>query len=267
MLNLIKAQTFQLKHDIATLIVSVISIGLALLDFGNLSPSISGITEMNGGLFTIACLSSNHILLFIIIPLFFTCRICGWDFMDKTINYEILSGYNRTTVFFSRVLLSFAMVFIGCIALTVIPFGGVTLFFGWGSNVSLANILTRFAMLLLAIMRITCFYVFLTFLLKNCYTSMIIGYMSFGVIMVVTMLCSVSRNADFSLNHQFAISNIIQLTDFSNYKMGFVDGKDVMIYITDFEHGFAAASITSSLVMSAVWLGFAYLAFRRRDIH
>ncbi len=266
MFNLIKAQKYQLTHNAIVLLVSVVLIALTLSNLTYLSPqSIRG-TEPNGGIFA-AISAENYIFIFLLLSCFFACYICGLDFNDKTINYELMAGHSRKSVFWSRVIVSLIVVLVGGLLLIVVPVGGVTLFLGWGKNITFSAVVLRFGLSLLALMRMSCFLIFLTFLIRNAYFAMVAGYMLNIFCLMGSLILSEIRSLDFELTYHLSLTNLMELLTFDNYKMGFIDGKDAMVFIADTEPSLIIGTVASSLIMSAVWLTLGYLVFRKRDIH
>ncbi len=264
MLNLIKALKFELTHSFTVLIASALLIFASLLSLTNLRARTTGGVDMNGGVFTVMS-SMSYIALFLMITLFFACWICGWDFTDKTVNYEILAGHKRKEVYWSRVIVTLTVIIAGAV-ITTLPVWGVSLILGWGPNVQLSDVLLRYGLSLLAVVRLSCSFIFITFLTKNTFTGIVAGY----IITLFSMMATIFKEfikTDFDITCLFSILNLEYLLTFSNYELGFVDGKDVIVFITDVPTEMIVSTIVSSLVMSAVWLALGYLAFSKRDVN
>lgn len=262
--NLIRSQNYQLWRDNYMILVmlgiaaiSVLNIVLTLMNYNSSDP-------LNGGTYTAFTISA-YAILYLGTSLAFTSRICGWDFTDKTLNYEILAGHTRTSIFWSRTLLTFAWVFIACAIVTILPIGGVTLFTGWGPNLSIGGALMRFGLGLLITLRLTCFFIFLTFTFKNCYLTLFLGYLSF-MVGTFSMLIELFVK-DFKVTYQIAFNNYLIIMDLSNYKLGYVEGEDIVQFITTLEPDLLIGTIVCSVVMSIVYLLLGYTIFRKSDIH
>lgn len=264
MFNLIKAQNYQLKRDNFMIYVILFSLAYtALITYFGINEGIKS-GEMNGGLF-LASNGQAYSMLYLFPVLGFTSRICGWDFNDKTINYEVLAGHKRSDIFLSRTLVTFLWVFVGALAMTILPIGVITIIYGWGVNMSFGAALARFALCFLVLLRTTCCFICMTFLARNCFITLIFGYLLYEVeMMAYTLVNELTKNIE--ITWQLAASNLMELLDFSNYELGYVDGEDVVHFITDMEPSFLIGTIVISLVLSAVYLLLGYTVFRRSDI-
>ena len=264
MFNLIKAQNYQLKRDNFMIYVILFSLAYtALITYFGIDEGIRT-GEMNGGLF-LASNGEAYSFLYLFPVLGFTSRICGWDFNDKTINYEVLAGHKRSDIFLSRLLVSFLWVFIGALVMTILPVGVITLIYGWGVNMSFGAALARFALCFLVLLRLTCGFICMTFLVRNCFITLIFGYLLAEIEMIVAMMVN-EFSKTIKITWQLATGNLLALMDFSNYELGYVDGEDVVHFITDMEPSLLIGTIVCSLVLSAVYLLLGYTVFRKSDI-
>lgn len=265
MYNLIKAQNYQLWRDNYIIYVLIGIIGMTVLNLVMNIQSITSASEtLNGGTFT-AMGGTAYSVIYIFISLGFTARICGWDFIDKTLNYELLAGHTRREVFWSRALLSLVWVFAFSVALTFLPIGGVAVFTGWGDNMSLAGALMRFGLSFLILLRMTCGYILLSFALKNCYIVLFVGYIAMMIPAFAVMM--INEFTKIEITYQLSFPALLTVLDFSNYKLGYVDGEDIVQFITDVEPEFIIGTVVMSLVLSAVYLLLGYTIFRKSDVH
>ena len=265
MFNLIKAQNYQLKRDNFMIYVILATVAYTAFFVSMGFTQAADGYDMNGGLF-IAENSQIYSILYLFPVLGFTSRICGWDFNDKTLNYEVLAGHSRRDIFLSRTLVSFLWVFIASLAMTILPIGIITIAYGWGVNISFGAVLARFALCFLVILRTTCGFICMTFLAKNCFITLIIGYLLYEVEMAVGMIINEFSDKLY-ISWQLSASNILELLTFSNYELGYVDSEDVIVFITDMEPSLLIGTIAASLILSAVYLLVGYYSFRKRDIH
>ncbi len=265
MYNLIKAQNYQLWRDNYIIYVLIGVVGMTVM---NLVASIQSIVNsgelVNGGFFT-SMGATAYSLIYMALALAFSARICGWDFTDKTLNYEILAGHTRNEVFWSRAVLSFIWVFAFAVALTVLPYCGVIIAGGWGVNMSFGGALVRFGLAFLMLLRLTCFFIFLTFVVKNCFVSLFLGYILMMLPMVAVMM--INEFTKIEITYQLTSYAMISVLDFSNYKLGYVDSGDIVQFITDTDPEFIIGTVVMSLVLSAVYLLLGYTIFRKTDVH
>ena len=143
MINIFKSQNYQLRHDmfsvIAVIILTIVSFYMAFFD------SVTGGEKYS-------FLGEQIPMLWIAICLIFGARIAAWDFNDKTINYELMMGHSRKTMYWGRFLTALLWCFVLCMMVVVIPLMASSLRNGWGNNVDFVNAISR---LLLAILPIT----------------------------------------------------------------------------------------------------------------
>lgn len=120
MKNLIKAQLYQLKKD-RLVQITFVGMLLILLMMAYINQLLavteaSGLDTVTGGGFfannLVGAMTVGLMFVIISVP-----RICGWDFTDKTTNYELMSGHIRREVYFSRIAVS---LLVGVIGLSLI---------------------------------------------------------------------------------------------------------------------------------------------------
>lgn len=258
MWNIIKAQNYQARNDLV-IVVSLLFIGAMCL-----SPLIENphtdFSEFTGSFFA----TNSNISFLLILILILSTRICGWDMSDKTINYEILSGHSRTAVFFGRIITSSVWAAACCAVLMFAPLAVCTLFNGWGHTVDFSGLLLRYLLAFLPILRINCEFALITFLVRNGGLSAILNYLLIDGLMIAEMIYSTKD--DRSLSILFGVSNFMKLTDFSNYRYGFVDGKDVVIFDSSLEPTFIIGTIAASVLVAGACLLLGSVVFKKSDL-
>lgn len=256
--NIMKAMNYQIRRDnflIYSIIAGVFPIVSILID--NMKDLNGGMVVVNMGMGISVFM---ELALIILIP-----RICGWDYTDKTMNYELLAGHKRADVFWSRAILSIIWGLGIAIVVVALPLLIVSLILGWGNNLDFGNAFIRLLLTIFPLFRLICELTLLTFLLKNCYISIIFSYM---YIMFSTMaVIFVEELSDFRFTSQLSVANAMRLLDFSNYSLGFVNGEDIYIYESAIEGGFAAETIIVSLIGGAVCLLIGFLIFKKSDVN
>lgn len=101
MRNIIKALNYQTKTDNVTYYSLFVVLFLAVISFID-----ADLSELTGSMYIAAMGESYFALLPVFVILMLGVRILGWDYGDKTMNYEILSGHHRREVYFARVIVS-----------------------------------------------------------------------------------------------------------------------------------------------------------------
>ena len=260
MYNLIKALNYQTRRDnflfysvLAGFFSCILTI-IVYTEHGDLSKLCGGEAVVQFGS---ACAGVVFFLLML------TARICGWDYGDKTMNYELLSGHSRGAVFWSRSVVSLVWcVPIGFLIIAIFP-AVFALINGWGDNMDFGGAALRFLLVIFPLFRLTCEFILLTFLLKNCYLSMVLGFILTEITQISVMF--ISEFSKVKITYQLALSNITVLFEF-NETMGYVNGKDITVYQTGLEPEFILGTILFSLGVGIICLVIGSLLFKKRDI-
>ncbi len=262
MRNIIKALNYQNCRDYFVIIVLLMCVAVSLFVDGIMLLENTG--EPSGGEY-LALSGSDMIsttLMFLI--LFITSRVCGWDYSDKTINYEIMAGHLRSSVYWGRIAVSMIWCMTAGAVVMILPYAVCSLINGWGVNMDLGYAAVRFLLTLFPMFRMVCEFALLTFLVKNCYVSLIAGYLFSGVVMMIQMFGEELFGID--IVYQFAVTNIIWLFRF-NYRPGFIDGEDVMIYDASVNALMIIGTIGASLAAGIICLLIGSALFRKRDLN
>lgn len=258
MLNIIKSQLYSIVRDIYTyicgfymLLMCVLTIIMTLEEMGN---------ETVTGSLMFSCYCGNSIIFSLINLLIFTTRLSGWDFNDKTLNYEVLYGHKRSSVFWGRVLTAVTISMVTSVILTFAPVVAAYLMNGWGHIVPIREALIRSAILVLTMLKFSAILIFITVIVKNSWTAMILGFLTIMVEAIVSMF-----NSKFmTLLSVYVVSEI---TAFENPKLDFIDGEDVMVFHDKLSSSFITQNILICSVMILASLLIGYLIFRKRDMN
>lgn len=202
-----------------------------------------------------------------IIPVILSTRICGWDYVDKTMNYEILIGHSRKEVFFSRVWVSF----VWCMSVSVIAFVlpplVLSLINGWGTYMDMGDMIFRCVLSVFTIFRMYCECVLLTFLTKSCYIALIVSFLFVEMSSVVPLMIEeIGRIKMGNFVTALSMSNFQILMKSDNYSYQYINGEDVMFFDMSVDPSLAAATIIVSLVVGIGCILISYLYFRKSDM-
>ncbi|MCM1156899.1 MAG: hypothetical protein NC300_01355 [Bacteroidales bacterium] len=256
-----KAQNYQIRGD--NLVLYVLLLGL-LIPLGSACMDSSNLGELTGGIL-MAQLGSIMPLIYGMACLVLISRICGWDAVDKTMNYEIMAGHSRAEVYFGRVLVSVLWGLGAGIIMLLFPLLVVSIINGWGNNMALGDVALRCILALFPMLRLICEVAMLTFLLKSFYQALVIGYVFCDIVMVGGMIYE--EMTDASLTVQTALYNLTWVLDFSNAKYEYIDGKDIPVFLTAVSPSMAAGTILVSLLVGGICLALGYRIFRKADLH
>lgn len=261
--NIIKALNRQTLRDKFLIVAVVFSIFTAAFPFIMYLGSQLDFSDYTGSLY-VTLMSSSYPVMLPIAILILSTRITGWDYADKTMNYEILSGHSRSEVYWSRVLVSICW----CMGLSIIfiflPIILLTIINGWGYSMEVGDAVKSCLLILLPLLRTTCEFMLFTFLIGNCYVGLLIGWFYIEISSVIGMVFEQYHIID-KCTWQIATTNIATLLTF-NGKFGYVNGEDVEVYEAMLDPSLVSGTIIASLLISAGCVLLGYLIFRKRDI-
>ena len=261
MLNIMKAMNYQIRRD--NVVIYALLVGIFLPFFNVIIETGFDLDALYGGLF-VAQFGTMYPIFLVMVFVILVPRIGGWDLTDKTLNYEIMAGHSRKEVYFGRVILSLVWSMLSGIVIMVLPVMMMTMINGWGENVNVLDVVIRYMLVLFPMFRFICELVLLTFLLRNCYAAMLIGWMFFGVSLIGSMLYV--ELTEKKLTVQLAVSNMTALFGFENYKLEYIGGEDIPVYSAGLSSSMAGSTILVSLLVGGACLAIGYVVFRKRDM-
>ncbi len=194
-------------------------------------------------------------------------RICGWDYEDKTMNYEILIGHSRKEVYWSRILVSF----VWCMPVVLLIFIGPPLLLGimngWGIYMDMGGMIFRCVLAIFTILRMYCECVLFTFLTKSCYIGLIVSFFFLEIGNMIPLFFDVLggiKIGNFVVIHSMA--NFQNLMTLEKYSYQYINGKDEVLYDVSVDPTLAVLTIVVSLAVSVGCLFLGYLYFRKSDM-
>lgn len=260
MKNIVKAQLFQIVRDkimkYLVVLTPVMQILLVILPIwlDNQEPTGAGeFFAVDGSIITF-------------FPIFYliiaTAEICGADFMDKTHHYELSGGHKRYEVYMGRVIAAALVGGVGALILTVLPVGLYGFLYGWGNKVDLAPILFRLLFMLLPYLRLVAEFAFLTFLIKNPYVIMGIGYVIF--VMTSALASGTTIEAVSPFLGTMNLTMLCKVSQWATYGLG-----NDLNYIFDasVSAGTIWGTVAGSVVFGATALYLGYVFFQHDDMN
>ena len=259
MIKIMKAQFFKLRRDKISIItfIGILLVSLAIVMM-LADTSVSNV-ERTGGEEALSTLS-----LFYLIGQFFmfivTAQICGADFVDKTCNYEIMSGHTRAQVFLGKAVTAIIAGTIGTMIIIAVPPVVEAIILGWGDKVSFGDFLLRYFLMAFPIARIICEYILLTFLIKNPYIVMGVSYILIILLGIVTPVGS-TNNYVLGLTNMGMLAKVDMWTSFG------LGGDIYYIYLTELPPDQIITTIVVSLAVGAAALFLGYMFFKNDDMN
>lgn len=258
--NLIKSQLYQLRKEKVLIIFLIIII---IMEF------TAAISESSFGMGTTitadTLLAENgHYLVLVAMAfgLLLTAQVCGSDFNDRTANYELMSGHLRRNVYFSKAVVSLTGGMMGTVVAFSVPFMFNVARWGWGTDLDVKGVLVRYLLLIFPVFRIICEFVFLSFLIKNSYVVMAMGF-----IVPIGLGQSLVGYFPDCKSVLLGLTNIYKLAVFPSW-MGYTgaDLKYLYVYDTSLSLEDIILTVVASLAIGSffLWLGYQY--FKNDDM-
>ncbi|MBE5866324.1 MAG: hypothetical protein E7292_08975 [Lachnospiraceae bacterium] len=262
MWNLIKAQKYQLKRDNGIVYIYLIAVAMVVFTIVDILDSYS-MKELSGSYMGLCMGEIDFVVLGILVVLL-TARISGWDYTDKTINYELMSGHSRSAVYWSRVMVSMIYYMVSCILIIAIPLLIFSALNGWGIRADMGGMLLRYGLALFPLFRLMCECILLTVLMRNCYLVMVIGFTVYQFSWVFATMAELF--IEFEFTTQLASMNVLRLICLEKSHFEYINGEDVIVYKTSMEPDFLVGTIVVSLAVGIGCLLAGYLYFKKCDM-
>ncbi|MBO4867376.1 MAG: hypothetical protein J5582_12595 [Ruminococcus sp.] len=264
MINVIKAQKYQVLRSTSTYVIFILSVMfMATILFSEISDE--EISKVTGSLFASYIGEINSVVIPVIIMIY-TAMICGGDLSDKTVNYEMLSGIKRRDVFFGRFFVVLTVNILVYIVITALPMLTFSCLNGWGHTMAVKEVLIRYIAGLLPLIRFTSFYTFLTFLMHNRAVVISVGY----ILSMVSMLATIMINELFDTKiamYLFSIDTFDKLLNPKNMGYGFFNGEDVLVVKDIIEKETLCHAAAAGIIGTAVFLILGLTVMRKRDMN
>ena len=264
MYNIMKAQKYQLIRDNVTYYIMLAGVIIVWIVAIMITEEGMPLDHLKGcGTITDAGLNFYSVFLVLI----FTARICGDDIKDKTINYEILSGGKKSAIYFGRLFTSIIMGVIVYLLYCVLPVILMTAVFGWGEALPVREGVIRLAMGFVPVLRFIIMFAVITFLTRSSLGSVALGF----ILILGESLIEMMIQEDFlpiSINKAapFMASASMDVISTYNYKMDYINGKDVQVLKDMMPVGTIAMIVGSALVMCIIVSAAGYAVFSKKDM-
>lgn len=257
MLNIMKSQVYQLLRDkLMWMIVIVVFLMSIFLSMEHFDLQTTG-SEM------VATLSSTIFIFANIITLVVVANVMGKDFMDKTLNYEIMSGHSRGEVFFGRMIVALAVgPLLSFLALIFIPVLFSCLY-GWGNSMDLSGVILRYVLVYINQFRIGCEVVLLSAFLKNAYLTYIVGFLLADIQMFFTTL---KMHHDVDTLPLMSICYGNDLVTFSDWSTFFLNEKDQMFYTSETSLEMILTTVLLTVIVGSILTFISYFYFKKDDL-
>ena len=263
MINIIRSVNYSLKKDRGVLMTILIMAAFPYLMMAFLSAAQgSDLQSLTPSYYFASQNMAMITVLFYLGIVIISCKVMAGDFADKTINYEILSGHDRTEVFSSRVVVSVIWGTIIPFVLTVLPLCVFGLFNGWGMETDQKDVIIRTLLSIFPLFRLCALNIMFASVTENAGKGIALGFMSDIVISIITELeDAYGLTTDYGLG----IINIMVLLTSLNSRELVIDGKPVTVFDTAVTGGMVWGTILFSLGAAFIYLLISYIIFQKRD--
>ncbi|WP_194191950.1 ABC transporter permease [Clostridium chrysemydis] len=242
MINLLKLEIFKLKKNLSFKIICLAVIFIELV-YVYKNGTITGIKAFECSMYDVATM--------MVVGAIFSSLFIGGEFLNRTINQQIVSGYSRISVFFSKVIITFLATEILMIIYPITSVFINTLTNGFGcdfnSNVLLYIVRVLFLRVIIDFSLISLL-IFFAFLFKD--TLKTIG------VSILTFLIGTGCLFTLSKSNEF-INLIYKLT--ANSQSRLIISADISVDNIIF-------LLLSNLIIMFILIYISYIQFRRYDL-
>ena len=193
--------------------------------------------------------------------------VSATDFMDKTINYELISGRSRAASFFGRavpVLIAGPLLAAAVNALPLLLYG---MLYGVGDVVPVSEVIRRFLLMLLPNIRLTAFCLMIVFITKNPMSAILVSFFTPVFGMVQSGAASVPM-LDKMTAHPFLLAPL-GLCRFGTFDSWYTYDLNLNQYFT-YDSVLSASTVwpilLCAVIMTAVYLLIGYHFFHVDDM-
>ena len=244
--------------------------GIVFLYFGAVSietfDSYLAGQDLSGSFIT-PVITADMTYVFLMFAVLFSSRIAGWDFTDKTLNYEIIYGHKRSSVYFGRAIVGIGTGLIRSAAVAALIVILPTAAFGWGWSVPVSEIVLRYSIIALELIRLMAFVIMVSTIARSNVAGAFAGFAAFFIPVIVTAMLNLEEEKVKSISFLSSCLSISEVSSFENYTTDYILGKDVTIFLDRLEPQFSSLLAVTAILFTAVYLLIGYAVFRKADIH
>ena len=188
--------------------------------------------------------------------------ICSMDFMDKTMNYELMSGHTRAQVYMSKILVSILYGCIGYAVILAVPVIVGRIFLNLEYGVDVKELVLRGLISILPAARIICEFIFFAFVVRNAYVIMACGFFLF---LGGQMLPEVLGDPHSVFLGVTCFSRLTQFESWTTYTLQDTVNM-IRVFGYELSGGEIAGVIISSVIIGGFFLLIGYTFFKKDDL-
>lgn len=266
MWNIIRAQFYQLVRDKVTWFVLFFTIALnAVFSFGIV---VEDAGETLSGSYVVANIGSMYCISSLLFLMIIMANAMGKDFMDKTLNYEILSGHSRNEVFFGRFIVAMLTGMTGTLLIMILFPCIITVISGWGTAMEMQGILLRYTLIFISLFRICCELALFTILTKNPYVTYLVGFLAGYLQMLLPMAQTQFPDWFADANPVvLAVWNCLDLLNFQENASSVLHEAGPILYQSSVGTAMITQTIGVSVTVGVAALVIGSIYFQKNDLN
>jgi len=263
MFNLMKSVRYSLVRSKVYIITLLSVIGMAfLLVHGNISDP-ADLKKITGEAYFSGFMGDMYIMS-IIAMLILSSVICGADAGDKTLNYELMDGHSRNSIFVSRILCNLWWSGGMVTLLMCFPFVLFSCVNGVGKSAVLRDMVLRYVLSLFPTFRLIMFFGMLAIVLRGAARGGALSYACLMVTIILEVFLSFQELGD-GINYLFGFQNGAFLFKYNNARSMVVEGEQMMVTDYSLYPNLVGMTCLVSLLLGALYLCISYIVFIRSD--
>lgn len=186
--------------------------------------------------------------------------VCGSGYVDKTINYEIMGGRKRGSIYMAKVIVSLVGGAISVFLSQILMLLYARATYDWGEGVTFGTMVLKNVIAIAPTIRVLCLFVLLAFIIRNEYLMMGIGFMMFLYGELVVMLF---EKGAYIFSGFASIHKIMENATWSTFT--FASPDIITFYDGTIPVGQTIIILISSICFGALFIWIGYEMFRKDD--
>ena len=261
MYNIIRSVNFSTRRNMAVVITI-----LSMLTGPILFPLLMGLPlkELGPDLYFSTFLGELA-MIWIFPVMILSAIVSSGDAGDRTINYEILAGRGRKRIFAARTVNGLVWGAGISAFFLYLPLLYLGLLNGWPfAGLNVGDVILRILLSLLPMARLAAFIIMLSVLFRSAGKGIGFGYLILEVlIMIYEIIADLLDGFDgFWMTGMYSMLKAVSVDNSRDFM---IEGERVTVYETALKPDVVIPIVLSSLLMTGVYLGIAYLDFVKRD--
>ena len=263
MINLIRSINYSMRRNlvmwitvITMLCLPVITVGMAMGE---------PLTEMDGAKYY--CMVIGELFFIVIFALMiFSCIPASADAGDRTINYEVMAGHSRSSIFFARLTAGLTWGVVITAFLYYIPLVYFGCIGGWYKGVSVSDVALRVVLSLFPLFRISAFFIMLSFLFRSAGKGIGFGFLLHEAGTIIYEVITETFNlGDHFCPWFMGMLNVVELHTITNVRDYVIAEEKVSVYDTALGSDMVVMTICVSFLIGSIYIAAAYIDFLKRD--